>query len=188
VNVCPQTGQPCPFQKCIHITDLTPESKDVKPKYAAKEVVDLCLGCGSSLLAEATGEGVITGTLSTGTNNVQEFLNLIFNSSVPTPEMGSGFANIASPQKLCPGCSFSVHTIAATGKVGCGECYNTFKKELSGLINKCQAGATTHKGKVPKNTPEVLKSLEAKLKDAVIKEDYAEAARLRDEIKKLKPQ
>jgi len=58
------------------------------------------------------------------------------------------------------------------------------------LIEKCQAGATKHVGKTPKNPiaakPKMsLEQLENELKAAIKIEDYEKAAALRDDIKKL---
>lgn len=89
----------------------------------------------------------------------------------------------------CPGCSLSYEDFKKTNRVGCADCYKTFKRKLSPLIKKVH-GLVFHKGKVPlygKKHPHgaLLKELEGKLIAAVKSEEYEEAARLRDEIKKI---
>jgi protein arginine kinase activator len=89
------------------------------------------------------------------------------------------------PLPGCPKCGYTVQDILATGRLGCGECYNFFKNDLMPLVSKYQGGATQHKGKIPLHK-ESIEELELKLKEAVEKEDYTKAAELRDKIKKLK--
>jgi len=79
-------------------------------------------------------------------------------------------------------CGHTIRDIVFTGRVGCGNCYEYFKKELMPLIEMYQS-SLKHKGKVPKN---IILTLEEQLKRAVAKEDYETAARLRDEIKLLR--
>lgn len=107
----------------------------------------------------------------------------------------SGFFGI-SPQKevrsekKCPQCGTVYGEIAKLGRVGCPECYTVFADELSRLIQSVH-GTTSHTGSVParqralKQRAETLKQLRALQQDAVRREDYETAARLRDEIRQL---
>lgn len=93
-------------------------------------------------------------------------------------------------EKKCPTCGATYPEIAESGKVGCPECYTTFADELQRLIRSVH-GTTTHTGNVPsrhrakQERTERLKDLKKQLRDAVEKEDYENAATLRDEIRKL---
>lgn len=89
----------------------------------------------------------------------------------------------------CPACQLSYDDFKKTGRLGCGECYTVFKKYLAPLIKSIH-GSSTHFGKSPfdetkpalkKN--EDIRELRLKLQEAVDKEDFEEAARLRDQIK-----
>ena len=93
-------------------------------------------------------------------------------------------------EKVCPTCGTSYREIAKTGLLGCPDCYKTFEAELENTIGAAQ-GTTKHHGGVParhrakQKLEERLKDLRAKLDAAVAKEEYEEAAKLRDEIRKL---
>ena len=80
-----------------------------------------------------------------------------------------------------------------TGRVGCADCYQTFENLLTPYIRKLQ-GTTAHVGTAPnpqapsqpvKDQTVILRS---KLDDAIKQENYEEAARLRDEIRRLEGQ
>ncbi len=95
-----------------------------------------------------------------------------------------------SGEKKCPSCGMTYSEIAENGRVGCPDCYNTFRQELSGFIQSVH-GTTSHTGSVPsrhrakKARDEELKRLREQLQDAIAKEDYERAATLRDEVRRL---
>ena len=95
-----------------------------------------------------------------------------------------------SAEKKCPTCASTYSDIANNGKVGCPDCYETFREELSRMIQSVH-GTTSHTGSVPARhramqaRAEQLKKLKNELRDAVQKEDYEAAAKLRDEVRKL---
>ena len=89
--------------------------------------------------------------------------------------------------------------ISQSGKIGCAECYKTFRSQLVPMIQRIH-GTTQHKGKVPGGSalrltggqsammPVQESPLEEKkrlLKQAVEQQDYETAAVLRDEIKEM---
>jgi len=90
----------------------------------------------------------------------------------------------------CPTCGLSYAEFKKKGRLGCEGCYKTFRQQLLPLLKKIHS-ATRHSGKIPlhlekKVTAQIkLKELEARLQRAIQLEEYEEAARLRDEIKKL---
>ena len=107
----------------------------------------------------------------------------------------SGFFGLPSQkalhgEKKCPDCGTSYHEIASSGKVGCAKCYDTFADELARSIQSIH-GTTSHTGAVParqrakKERTEYIKSMKRDLQEAVRREDYETAARLRDEIRQL---
>jgi protein arginine kinase activator len=76
------------------------------------------------------------------------------------------------------------------GRLGCGQCYETFKAYLVPLFKRIH-GSDIHMGKIPgkKKTTRAprkvdVDELKRRLKRAVTLEEFEEAARLRDEIKK----
>ena len=96
--------------------------------------------------------------------------------------------------KKCSLCALSFGDILKMGKVGCPECYNTFKEELGDTIRSIH-GAAKHVGLTPSGTvtTEAVKKelseeeiLRERLNEAIKAENYEEAAILRDKIKALK--
>ena len=84
-------------------------------------------------------------------------------------------------------------------RFGCHDCYDVFGLLISDKIKKIH-GSDTHVGKKPKQmkydrmeiteenitAEDRINILRKKLKEAVLMEDFEEAARLRDEINALK--
>jgi len=91
---------------------------------------------------------------------------------------------------FCPTCKLSFEDFRQTGKVGCADCYNAFKEQLIPVLKNIQ-GSVRHSGKLPKkagaelSTKRELENLKSRLKKAVEKEEYEEAAKLRDKIRNL---
>ena len=99
----------------------------------------------------------------------------------------------------CETCGSSFEEISKTGKIGCADCYRTFRGQLVPVIQRIH-GTTQHKGKVPggsalrianpnnKIMPVEETPLDEKkrlLKKAVEAQDFEQAAVLRDEIKEM---
>jgi protein arginine kinase activator len=85
----------------------------------------------------------------------------------------------------CPTCGFTSEDVRKTGRLGCGDCYVVFATLLQDVLNDCQKG-TRHAGKVPKSLRKPSKKrLQEDLTKAVGKEQFEEAARIRDELGKI---
>jgi len=89
----------------------------------------------------------------------------------------------------CPGCGMHFSDFSKAGRFGCGQCYTTFRAQLTQMLSKIH-GSTEHKGAVPPATKvdltaEVSKErqLEIELKKAIAAEDFEKAAKLRDQLK-----
>lgn len=90
----------------------------------------------------------------------------------------------------CPNCGLDVKTLIKTGRFGCSICYEHYFDEFSIIAAIHQEGAIEHVGKRPKipisqdpiEQIKLLKLLKAK---AVELENYEEAARLAEELRKL---
>ena len=130
---------------------------------------------------------------------IQDITSMIGSFADPFSELQdhffSGFFGLPSQKALhgerkCPECGSSYHEIASSGKVGCAQCYDTFAEELSRSIQSIH-GTTSHTGTVParqrakQERSEWIKKLKKDLQDAVRREDYEAAAKLRDEIRQL---
>lgn len=99
----------------------------------------------------------------------------------------------------CPNCKLTYKDFKKIGRLGCSYCYVTFRKYLDPLLKSIH-GASQHLGKVPpgqlvktkeqlepkelEQTDE-LEVLKQKLQKAIAKEEFEEAAKLRDRIREL---
>ncbi len=107
-------------------------------------------------------------------------------------------------QLKCDNCGYTFEDIVNTGKLGCENCYSVFEDRLDPIIKKIQ-GSNKHVGRTGKiidskisekinnkdskteNNKDVSKveKLQNDLKKAIKEEKYEEAAKIRDEIKKI---
>ncbi len=103
------------------------------------------------------------------------------------PSISSG----KSPR--CSKCGTSFDEIARDGRVGCADCYRTFYDKLLPSIQRIH-GKIKHSGKTVSAVPEQprvetkeekIEKLRAAMNDAVAKQDFENAAKIRDEIKAL---
>ncbi len=81
----------------------------------------------------------------------------------------------------CPDCGLKFMEYRASGRLGCPNDYLVFSRGLLPLLNRAH-GATRHVGKVARTRPGTTDRLRvrARLRVAVAREDYEEAAQLRD--------
>ena len=90
----------------------------------------------------------------------------------------------------CPNCGFSQGEFKKTGRLGCSICYSTFHEGLEGMLKGMHKGLK-HTGKIParqvesREREELLRSLNSDLRKAIAREQYEEAAQLRDRIRLL---
>lgn len=90
----------------------------------------------------------------------------------------------------CPGCGLSFRQFKKIGRLGCAQCYDTFGDHLEKLLKRIH-GSKQHLGKSPHKRGETAKQmatvqkLRINLEKAIQEEHYEQAAKIRDEIKKL---
>jgi len=91
----------------------------------------------------------------------------------------------------CTSCSMTYDDFRKFGRLGCSECYSSFRSHLSTLLKKIH-GSNHHLGKAPMRVPqgqkqiiENLHDLKIRLMKAIEMEDFEEAARLRDKIHEI---
>lgn len=121
---------------------------------------------------------------------------------------------IIKPKTLtCDKCNMTYDEFLQTGKFGCEECYEVFKTKLDQILKNIH-GANKHVGrigsfnnssesfenvenskndkineknlKVQKNEKSKIEELQERLKQEIKEERYEDAAKTRDEIKKIK--
>ncbi|WP_167955277.1 UvrB/UvrC motif-containing protein [Anaerosporobacter faecicola] len=95
----------------------------------------------------------------------------------------------------CENCGMTYEQFLKEGKFGCHQCYHYFNKILSRSL-KSLHGADAHVGKHPKgyvsdmkriiNELSEVEKMSILLQEAIEKEEFEEAARLRDAIRALK--
>ena len=90
----------------------------------------------------------------------------------------------------CEICGIKFVDFRNTGRLGCPHDYQEFRDELAPLLENIH-GETRHCGKSPRRMPESkqaqseLVQLRKQLLQAINKEAYEEAARLRDRIRQI---
>jgi protein arginine kinase activator len=93
-------------------------------------------------------------------------------------------------QHECQVCGIKFVDFRNSGRLGCPHDYAEFRDELLPLLENIH-GETKHVGKTPRRRPDnrkkeaELMTLRKQLTQAVNKEDYEEAARLRDLIRQV---
>ena len=119
-----------------------------------------------------------------------------------TDEMGFGLAeaflgpaqsavskHVGAEDVTCPACGFTQAQLKKIGRMGCPECYGTFRDGLDSLLKAMHKG-TRHIGKVPRRLAiesqanDKLSGLRDELATAVREERYEDAARLKAELEK----
>ncbi|MCI8331848.1 MAG: hypothetical protein HFE78_03390 [Clostridiales bacterium] len=101
-----------------------------------------------------------------------------------------GNSTLPTEEKVCTLCGSTFDQIARDGKVGCAKCYEIFEDRLRPSIERLH-GRTKHVGRTPKGSAqrdekqEKIKELKEQLAKAIEKENFEEAAKLRDEIRGL---
>ena len=112
-------------------------------------------------------------------------------------EMFSSFADMLGYEQvenvICPVCKTSLREFKATGKLGCPNCYDMFRGEISNILKRI-APFETHKQETLKNVKtkpakltkeEQIKALRDEMKQAVSEERYEDAAKIKKQITKL---
>ena len=111
--------------------------------------------------------------------------------------------NTSVVDTTCSKCNLSYRDFLQNGRFGCDQCYKDFQKDLDISLRGIQ-GAELHTGKRPVNLEEKLteekevkeessvealsevEKLQMDLQEAIKKEEFEEAARLRDLIREMK--
>jgi len=105
-------------------------------------------------------------------------------------EFGKPGEDAEATRLKCSNCGLSYQDFKKIGRLGCSECYSSFKKYLSPLLKKIH-GSTRHLGKSPYKVGAKprkkldLAELHLRLQKAIENEEFEEAARLRDKIREL---
>lgn len=94
---------------------------------------------------------------------------------------------------VCPVCKTSLREFKTTQKLGCSNCYEAFREEISNIVKRI-APLTQHKqesavevkpAKKRQTKAEKIASLREEMKQAVQEERYEDAAKIKKQISKL---
>lgn len=110
-------------------------------------------------------------------------------------EAFEGFKSQQEESEVCPECGTTLQELRKTNRVGCEECYSTFRDQFEQLVHRIH-GAERHVGEGSEYTGEggglgkvssdkKKKMLQKRLQKRVEEEDYERAAELRDRIEDL---
>lgn len=106
--------------------------------------------------------------------------------------LGKMLEGLADPEAggdepRCPGCGATMEEIRAAGLIGCPQCYKTFAKPLRALFDDCQACHAYKGDPLPGEARAgAERDLERRLAEALRREDYREAKRLRAALEALR--
>ncbi len=155
-----------------------------------KKAVHLCNECAAKKSGENTA-------MEIGGFNVAEMLyNLSEKLNIPgfKQALQQGGITLEPEEKIvCPACGWTTEGLRNTGRLGCPECYNTFKIILEGALENMHRGKL-HVGKKPGSdmsdeSPRLMLELmnhQKELEELVQREEYEKAAQVRDAINELK--
>ena len=160
--------QHCDKPATFHITELTEED--------SPHVLHLCEDHARVYLAQGS-----ESTPATALANMLAKQLKIDQAADRTP---------AADQKVCPVCGITFSQFRNSGRLGCAYDYVCFRDELEPLLVNIH-GAITHRGKRPSRAvgsndhQHELIQMRREMSEAIEKEDYEKAGKLRDEIKLL---
>lgn len=175
-------GNDCPKKKTVHLTEIID---------GQMTEMHLCEDCPKLKKVNVDQQFGLAGLLA-------DFGELAASSLEPAEAVGK-------PVLQCTHCGLEYNEFRKCGRLGCAHCYESFKKPISVLLKNIH-GSDKHRGKAPtkivrnysvkevvekqpapKPTKEdLLQGLQQQLEQAIDKQDFEQAALLRDQIKDLK--
>jgi protein arginine kinase activator len=157
--------QKCPKAATLHITEIVSEDQ--------VEELHLCEECAHRYLYEP-----------------QQSKSTAIKQGPPSSSHGEETDEPAVLNHECEVCGIKFVDFRNSGRLGCPHDYQEFRDELLPLLENIH-GETKHCGKTPRRLPQnkqkqaELVQLRKQLLQAVNKEAYEEAARLRDRIRQV---
>lgn len=154
--------QKCPKTATLHITEIVSEDQI--------EELHLCEECAQNYLYEPQSKQ--TGIKPT-----------------PAPSSEEGEEN-SGLSRECEICGIKFVDFRNTGRLGCPHDYQEFRDDLTSLLENIH-GETRHCGKTPRRLPQnkqkqaELTVLRKQLLQAINREAYEDAAKLRDQIRQV---
>lgn len=159
----------------IHLTEIT---------NGQRQETHLCEDCAQQQGLAIKNQVPINELLST-------LLSSQGASAQPAEKAKSSKQEPAPAALTCPACGMTFEQFRKETLLGCPADYEVFKAPLLRIIEKAQAGSTSHCGKVPARAPSDNKryikilNLRKELQSAINNENYEKAAEIRDRIEHL---
>ena len=158
----------------VHLTEIINNQK---------RTMRLCEQCAREVQAESLG--------FLPQMDLHSFLASLLHSEFGgAPALGQAVV----PQRArCAVCGISEAQFAKRGLLGCADCYHSFSDRLEPVLRRIH-GTNRHTGKAPRRTGGVarvtsqIERLKVKLKEAISREEFEQAAGLRDKIRELEKQ
>lgn len=173
----------------LHITDVDKETGEITP-------LDICVEC-------AIRTGLLPANGPVGLNSLLSMpIKSILQADAESPDPAHSATAKATdaadddddePAETippCPGCGITWEEVQSNVRFGCDRDYDHFRDHVELLLQRLHH-ATKHTGKVPANLGQMrerrdeVQRLSRELEDAIVIENYEEAAKLRDRIKEL---
>lgn len=91
----------------------------------------------------------------------------------------------------CKHCSMTLQKFIKIGRFGCAHCYEAFNEQLTPILRRLHSGNWSHSGKIPKrigghmHLRKNIETLKQTLRELVSREEFEQAAKVRDEIRTL---
>ncbi len=170
------------------------QKRDAKILYTeiingVKKEQHLCEECATDYTSFQMEKPLMNSDLTLG-----DLLSTLLDNYTASDKKKSGEV---TPSLTCGTCGTTYEEFIQKGRFGCSDCYRSFNEQLGKTLKSIQ-GAEVHTGKRPKgyvtttssdraykDIPESEK-LSLLLQEAIEKEEFEEAARLRDLIKQMK--
>lgn len=155
----------------VHLTEIINNKK---------RTMHLCEQCAREVQAE--NFGLIPQM------NLHNFLAGLFSNQI-----ASHFSTPVDQGEKCPSCGLSEGQFAQSGLLGCGDCYRQFGDRLDTVFRRIH-GTSRHTGKVPERTggrvklSKDIERLKTRLREVIGREEFEEAAKIRDQIRILEKQ
>ncbi len=186
-------------QKCGQRPATVFISQTVNNKTTQIHLCEECAGAQTAL----GGVSPFTVTLDPS-SMLKDFFSTIF-PGFPLAQgaegaFAGGRAPAEEPSAQCPVCGYQFSLFKQTGRLGCPKCYESFSAMLEPVLATVHGNArhvedttpalqppgpdTDVKKTDPTETDPALEELRRRLQRAIAQEQFEEAARLRDEIRK----
>ena len=125
--------------------------------------------------------------------NIKHLLSAIMSAISGSAEEAAAAASEESEEAaaiVCERCGTSLSQFTKSGKLGCPNCYQAFREQLTPMLQQIH-GRVQHAGRKPlddeaaQHRRDVYERLSRQLEQAVAMEDFETAATLRDQLRSL---